>query len=64
MGLSYFMHSRTDIIGNTADCEVKLEGEGVWSPAPDIEIIHTPVSLLQPLTLVRSNLMIETIQTK
>ena len=33
---------RADSLPSTRDCELLLEGEGTWSPAPDLDILHTP----------------------
>lgn len=33
---------RTDAISKARDMEIKLEGTGVWKPAEDYQIIHTP----------------------
>jgi len=40
-GLQRIIH-RADVTKDTEDCEIKLEGEGVWDPAPDYSILHTP----------------------
>lgn len=33
---------RSDAIDTARDCEVQLEGGGLWAPCPDLSIIHTP----------------------
>ena len=33
---------RADSVASTRDCELLLEGEGVWSPESDFDILHTP----------------------
>lgn len=33
---------KTDVLANTQDCEVQLEGGGEWFPEADFRLVHTP----------------------
>jgi glyoxylase-like metal-dependent hydrolase (beta-lactamase superfamily II) len=43
---------RADGVASTRECELLLEGEGVWHPEADLDIIHTPGHTAGSLSLL------------